>query len=358
LEANIQFYESLTEVLKNSYKNINKKEPLMKYKQFKKMDAIKLPVIGIGTWSMGGTWYEVSEQMCIDTIHASLDHGVNFIDTAPIYGFGTSETIVGKAIKDKKRDEIILATKCGLVWNEKRKVKRNLTKESILKEIDESLGRLKTDYIDLYQCHWPDYDTNVPVSETMEALLHLQEKGKIRFIGLSNFPLRMLEEAQAIGPVASYQGLYNMLEHNPSHYHRIELGYKSRDEILPYCVDNEMYYLPYSPLMQGLLSGKFQMEGNFKQSDDRMSNPKLRGDELLPYLDAVEKLKLFAQTINKPLYEIAINWLAFQDGVGPVICGMNKIEHVEKNSTAAKWSLTQEQFEQIETLLTSSRIDL
>ncbi|KII77120.1 aldo/keto reductase [Vibrio renipiscarius] len=301
----------------------------MKFKQIKDMNA---SAVGFGCWAIGGTWNNVTDDESIRAIKTAIDTGINFFDVAPVYGKGHAETVLGQALKTEKRESIIIATKCGLPWSqdERRKTRKDLTKASIFKEIDDSLTRLQTDYIDLYQVHWPD--PNTPISETADALAELKKQGKIRHVGVSNYSLDMTREMMAGVEVATFQGLYNLLEQNPEHYHNIPLQYRTREEALPFCKAHDMKYLPYSPLMQGLLTGTLMRSGNWDENDDRRNNPKLNGEAFEPYFNCVEELKVLAKEANIPLAHLAIHWLVAQDEVGPVIAGAYTQEQVRDNA--------------------------
>jgi len=327
----------------------------MKYKEFTRMPGEKLPVIGFGCWSIGGEWNNIEDSASIRAIHTAIDLGITFFDTAPVYGKGHSETVLGKAIKGQNRTELFIASKCGLIWDESGEVTVDLSRGSLLKEIDRTLTRLGTDYIDLWQCHWPDTDTHL--EDTIAAMEEIANMGKIRYIGLSNYSLSDLTLADQHGSVASFQGLYNLLEHNPSSYHNIPLSYKAQEEILPYCEKNGQMYLPYSPLFQGLLTGSFQASGNFDEQDKRAENPKLLGDSLAYLLKIVEDLKTFAGDIQKPLAQVAINWLINQPAVGPVIAGLDKKEHAESTVGALEWELTPEMEEEITRILSAYELE-
>lgn len=301
----------------------------MKFKQIKDLNA---SAVGFGCWAIGGTWNNVNDDESIRSIKAAIETGINFFDVAPVYGKGHAETVLGKALKGEKREDIIIATKCGLPWSqdERKKTRKDLTKASIFKEIDDSLTRLQTEYVDLYQVHWPD--PNTPIAETAEALAELKKQGKIRHVGVSNYSLDMTREMMAGVEVATFQGLYNLLEQNPDHYHNIPLQYRAREEALPFCREHDMKYLPYSPLMQGLLTGTFKRSGNFDENDDRRNNPKLNGEAFEPYFNCVEELKVLAHEANIPLAHLAIHWLVAQEEVGPVIAGAHTVEQVRDNA--------------------------
>ena len=327
----------------------------MKYKTFSSLDNDKLPVIGFGCWSIGGEWNNIEDKQSIKAIHAALDLGVNFFDTAPVYGKGHSETIVGRALKGKDRESFFIASKCGLVWDENMHVDVNLSRDSLIKEIDRSLNRLGVDYIDVWQCHWPD--VNIDLKETIEAMEEIKQMGKIRHIGLSNYSTENLKLANSYGKVASFQGLYNMLEHNPSSYHNIPLTYKAKDDILPYCEAHGMMFLPYSPLFQGLLTGSFKASGNFDKHDKRSENPKLSGESLKQFLAIVEELKIFASSIEKPLSQIAVNWLVNQKAIGPVIAGLDNEVYAKDTVASLNWELTPNMQKEIDSILNKYNLD-
>ncbi|WP_375752513.1 aldo/keto reductase [Vibrio sp. HN007] len=296
----------------------------------KTIKDMQASALGFGCWAMGGTWNNVSDKESIDAVHAAIEHGFNFFDVAPVYGLGHAETVLGQALQGIDRTKVIIATKCGLPWDKDNNVTNNLTAKGIFQEVEESLTRLQTEYIDLYQVHWPD--PNTPIAETADALAELKRQGKIRHVGVSNYSLDMTREMMKGVEVATFQGLYNLLEQNPTHYHNIPLQYRAREEALPFCKEHDMKYLPYSPLMQGLLAGVLKRTGNWDEKDDRSNNPKLNGEAFEPYFNCVEELKVLAKEANIPLAHLAIHWLVAQEEVGPVIAGAHKVEQVQKNA--------------------------
>jgi aryl-alcohol dehydrogenase-like predicted oxidoreductase len=185
----------------------------------------------------------------------------------------------------------------------------------------------------------------------MAALLEIQAAGKIRHIGVSNFSVELTGQAMEVGPVASYQGLYNLLERNPDSYHNIPLDYRIENEILPFCLEQGLVFFPYSPLFQGLLTDGFKLSGNFDEHDARAANPKLVGDTFKTYFEISEKLRAFAQEIGKPLSQLAINWLINQPAVTSVICGAQNTAHVEQNVGSVAWELTDEMMARIAEIL-------
>ena len=320
----------------------------MKMKRIARMKEA-LSAVGFGCWAIGGDWNNTTDQASIEAVQRAVDLGVNFFDVAPVYGFGHAEEILGKALKGR-RNKVLIASKCGLVWDQHRNIRNDLTAKNVRREIDDSLRRLQTEYIDLYQLHWPDPQT--PIAETMEALNAIKEAGKIRYIGVSNFSVNLTRQSMEVGTVVSHQGLYNLLERNAESYHRIPLIYRAEREILPFCQKQGMAFLPYSPLFQGLLTGTFQASGNFDDADMRANNPKLTGDGFQVYFEMTEHLKRFAREIGKPLVQIAINWLIRQEAVTSVLCGAQNRQHVEENVASIKWELTEEMVRRIEEILT------
>jgi len=290
--------------------------------------GLQASVIGLGTWVMGGwLWGGANENESLATIREALDLGVNLIDTAPIYGHGLAEELVGKALRASgQRDRVILATKVGLEWDTgKTKVWRNSSRARILKEIRESLHRLETDYVDLYQVHWPD--TKIPFHETMETLLELQQQKIIRFIGVSNFSLPQLQECLAVGPVHSYQPPFNLFER------------KVEQELLPFCLSHHIGTLVYGPLCRGLLSGKYQGHERFSHDDIRASDPKFVQPRFDEYVTCVNRLRPLAQTHGKTIGQLAIRWCLDQSGVTVALCGARSPEQIRENVGAADWLL-------------------
>lgn len=309
---------------------------------------LEVTVIGLGCWAIGGwMWGGTDEEKAIAAIRKAIDVGMTFFDTAPAYGFGLSEEIVGKAIEGR-RDEVILATKCGLNWEhttrqpwfvdeQGNKIYKDLTKESILREAEASLRRLKTDRIDLYQCHWPDEQT--PAEETMEALNLLLEQGKVRAIGVSNFSVAQMGDFRRCVPVHSDQPRYNMLDR------AIEA------EILPYCQENNIGVLAYSPIEQGILTGKVTLDRKLPRGDHRRHRPWFQKKNLKRALGFLEKLKPIAADHRKTLAQLAANWVICQEGVTSALVGARNAEQVVENAGAADWRLTEEELKLIESYL-------
>ena len=320
----------------------------MIYKKVKLIEE-EISSIGIGCWNFGGDWDSSDEANAIKIIHAAIDAGINLFDVAPVYGFGISQRILGKALREGKREKVIIASKCGLLWNKKHETRNNLTKKSILNEIDQSLSRLQTDYIDIYQLHWPD--KNTPIEETVSALEEIKKAGKIRYIGLSNFSKADIERFMSMIEINLLQSLYNMLERNTNSYHNIPLEYKTEKEILPLAKKNGQAFLPYSPLFQGLLTGRFTRGENFSESDIRNANPKLKGDLFNTYYDGTLALSNFANEIGKPLNEVALNWLRQKEEITSIIGGVSSLSQLDKNIHSTTWNLTEDELMHIDKII-------
>ncbi|MGL5950684.1 MAG: aldo/keto reductase [Cetobacterium sp.] len=327
----------------------------MIYKKFKTLGMEPLSAVGYGCWAIGGTWNNTEDEKSVETIRTAIENGINFFDVAPIYGRGHSETVLGMGIKGYDRKKLFIATKCGLVWDEEGNVTKDLTRKSIYREVEASMKRLGTDYLDLLQIHWPF--PGMPLEEAMETMMELKRKGIVRYIGVSNFSKEMTERCMELAEISTHQGLYNMIEHNPKFYHHKVLEYKTKDEILPLCRENGMAFLPYSPIMQGLLTGAFKRENNFDENDDRAKNPKLNGELYIKYYNAVEELKEIAKRLGKPLSQLAINWLIAQPEVGPVICGAQTPDQILENIGSCTWTLDASTLEEIDKILKRYEID-
>jgi aryl-alcohol dehydrogenase-like predicted oxidoreductase len=262
--------------------------------------SLKVSRVAIGTWAIGGwMWGGTDEAESVSTIRAALDHGINVIDTAPVYGFGRSEEIVGKAIAEGHlRSRVLIATKAGLEW-EGRRVFRNASRARILQEVEDSLRRLRTDYIDIYQVHWPD--PLVTIEETAEAMHTLFEQGKIRAIGVSNFSVTQMERFRHVAPLHVLQPPYNLFERS------IEA------DVLPYCRKNRIATFGYGALCRGLLSGRMRQNTAFSGDDLRRTDPKFLEPRFTQYLAAVQRLdRLAQQRFGRHVIQLAIRWLLDQ----------------------------------------------
>ncbi|SMP71646.1 aldo/keto reductase [Anoxynatronum buryatiense] len=318
---------------------------------YKKVGKIKeaISAIGMGCWNFGGQWDTEVGENTIRLVHTAIDQGINLFDVAPIYGYGNAEILLGKSLQGGKRDKVLIASKCGLVWSRQKSVKNDLTKASMLKEIDDSLKRLQTDYIDIYQLHWPDNTT--PIEETVSALEAIEKAGKIRYVGLSNYGPKDVEAFMSMREIHAQQSLYNMLERNTKSYHEIPLDYRTEAEMLPMAAAHEQAFLPYSPLFQGLLTGKFKRGGNFSEKDIRNANPKLKGDAFETYYEGALAAGDFADKIGRPLNEVAFNWLRQQPAVTSIIAGVSSVSQLERNIQSTTWDLTTEELAELNAII-------
>jgi len=288
--------------------------------------SLKVSRIAIGTWAIGGwMWGGTDESESISTIHAAVDHGINFIDTAPVYGFGRSEEIVGKAIAEGRlRSRVLIATKVGLEWRD-GEIFRNSSRDRINHEIEQSLQRLRTDHVDIYQVHWPDPLT--PIEETAEAMCTLHKEGKIRAIGVSNFSIDQMELFRRFAPIHVLQPPYNLFERE------IEA------EILPYCHKNEIAIFGYGALCRGLLSGRMRPDTIFSGDDLRSTDPKFRQPRFSQYLAAVQRLDRLAQDhFGKRVIHLAVRWMLDQ-GITAALWGARHPAQLEPVDELFGWSL-------------------
>ncbi|MCP4254796.1 MAG: aldo/keto reductase [Candidatus Scalindua sp.] len=311
----------------------------MEYKQLGKSD-LNVSVIGYGAWGIGGEpfWSTEGEENSIRSIEKAIDLGINFYDTAPVYGFGYSEELLGKALQSKRKD-VIIATKCGLVWEKKKlkAIRKRATRASISEEIDLSLKRLRTDYIDLYQVHWPDEDT--PIEETMNALLQAQKEGKIRYIGVSNYSVDQMKESLNYGQIVSLQPMYSMLERDVE---------KDR---LPFCIESEIGVICYSPLASGVLTGKYDENTRFKDWRGQGIIGNFTGEVYISHIKKVKQVEKIARRNGKTLAQLAINWLLHQQGVSTAIVGVKTPSHVEQNIDAVGWKIANSDLKEISDIL-------
>lgn len=305
--------------------------------------GLSASVIGLGTWVMGGwLWGGAEDRESLATIRRAIDLGINLIDTAPIYGHGRSEELVGRAVAESgRRSDLILATKVGLEWNsEKTKVWRNSRRARMLSEIEDSLRRLRTSYIDIYQVHWPD--TSTPFEETMDVLLELQRQGKIRHIGVSNFDVPQMERCLKVAPVQVLQPPYNLFER------------EIEEAILPFCRKRRIGTLIYGPLCRGLLSGKYRGHETFSKGDVREMDPKFKEDRLRAYVACVERLRKVAERYQKSVGQLAIRWCLDQPGVTVALCGARRPDQIEENAGGAGWTIAEADREEIEQAVTET----
>ena len=298
--------------------------------------------IALGTWAIGGwMWGGSDDAQSIRTIQSAVDRGITLIDTAPVYGFGHSEEIVGKALAEGgRRGKVAIATKVGLDWKDGKPF-RNASRARIMKEIDDSLRRLKTDVIDLYQVHWPD--PSVPVEETAGALADLRKAGKIRAIGVSNFSPAQMDKFRAVAPLAADQPPYHLFERG------IE-----RD-VLPYCQRNKIVTLAYGALCRGLLAGTMTARTTFTGDDLRRSDPKFQAPRFAQYLKAVAALDQFAQkNYGKRVVHLALRWILDKQGEGFALWGARKPEQLEPLDQVYGWRLDTAAMAKIDKILSNA----
>ena len=283
--------------------------------------GLSVSCVCLGCWQAGGVgWGEVSDQEIEKAIKIAINElDINFVDTADVYGYGHSEEVVGKALKGL-RDKVILATKVGLRWNGKQKSWNDLSRNYILKQIDESLTRLQTEYVDLYQAHWPDSKTSI--EELTDAFETLCEKGKIRWWGVSNFSVEMISKIIDLGAkhFTSVQPPYNLLERS------IE------KDILPFCRKNNISVIVYSPLAMGLLTGKYKEEPKFEGFDWRNLYEYFRGKKFKDALEGIEKITPFKDKYNATYSQIAISWILKTDGITSAIVGFKNENQIRETS--------------------------
>lgn len=313
----------------------------MRYKRVNKIDW-DFSVLGFGCWGASGkgSWTDHGDEEQIQAIRRAIELGVNFYDVAPIYGCGHAEEVLGKAIKGY-RDRIFIATKVGLPWKEDQVGYNDVTADNILREIDNSLKRLDVAYVDLYQVHWPT-DSGVSLEETIKAMKQIKEMGKAKYIGLSNYSISDMEKANEIVDIVSMQGLFNMMEQNADAYHRIPLQYRVTDEVFPMVKREGLAFFPYSPLFQGLLTGKITKDTVFGENDVRIHNPKLQGNQRLKYLSVLDEIRTIDELKDKPLSEIAVNYLVAKPEITSVIATHANASEVEANVKALKWEMSKE----------------
>ncbi|MGB8768572.1 MAG: aldo/keto reductase [Candidatus Korobacteraceae bacterium] len=300
---------------------------------------MKVSRIAQGTWAIGGwMWGGTDESESIRTIHAALDKGINLIDTAPVYGFGVSEEIVGKAIEQKgHREKVCIATKVGLEWHN-GSVSRNSSPDRIRNEVQDSLRRLRTDYIDIYQVHWPDLA--VPIEETARTMQALFKEGLIRAIGVSNYSPEQMDRFMSVSQLHTVQPPYNLFER------QIE-----RD-VLPYVREKHLSAFAYGPLCRGLLTGTMRPDTRFTGDDLRQSDPKFQQPRFTQYLNAVQQLDNLAQKkYGKRVMDLAVRWVLDQPGITAALWGARHPAELDAVAGALDWKLDAETLATIDQIL-------
>jgi len=300
--------------------------------------------VGLGTWAIGGwMWGGTDEEESVKTIHTAVERGIRLIDTAPAYGFGRSEEIVGRAIAEGQlRSRVVIATKVGLEWKD-GKVFRNASHDRILREATDSLRRLKTDYIDIYQVHWRD--PLVPIEETAEAMQTLFDEGKIRAIGVSNFSVAQIERFRRIAQLHVVQPPYNLFER------------EIENQLLPFCQRSDLATLTYGALCRSLLSGKLQEDAHFDGDDLRLTDPKFQQPRFAQYLAAVRRLDQFARDdYGKRVIHLAVRWLLDQ-GATTALWGARHPGQLQPIDEVFGWSLDPAAKAEIDRILRESITD-
>jgi Predicted oxidoreductases (related to aryl-alcohol dehydrogenases) len=304
--------------------------------------GIEVSPIAFGTWQLGGDWGNFDESEAINAIRKAHELGINLFDTAQGYGFGASERLLSKALRDEidnRRDEVVLATKGGLRMTDDGLV-RDASPEWLRSGVDASIGALGTDYIDVYQVHWPDPKT--PFAETAGALSELVDEGKIRHIGVSNFDASQMDEFSRTRPVETLQPPYHLFRRD------IEA------EILPYAREHDIGVLVYGPLAHGLLSGTMSEETSLAEDDWRSRNPIFQGEEFRRHLEKVADLKRFAEELGTSVSQLAIAWTLANPAVHVAIVGARREQHIEDAIRAADLELDASHLERIDEIMSGA----
>jgi len=311
----------------------------MQTKQLGNSDLLLSP-LGIGAWAIGGpgwafSWSSQDDRDSVKAIHAALDAGMNWIDTAAVYGLGHSEVIIAQALKDYAGNRPYVFTKCGRNWNEDRQIQKDLRADSIRQECEDSLRRLQVETIDLLQIHWPEPDEFV--EEAWATLAALQKAGKVRWIGVSNFNVEQLERAQAIAPVTSLQPPYSLVRP------------EAESAILPHALKNNIGVLAYSPMGSGLLTGAMTRDrvANLPQDDWRVRNPHFQEPLLTKNLAIAEKLTEIASRHGRTTGEAALAWVLNHPAITAAIVGIRTPEQVAGIQGAMEFRLSESEIAEL-----------
>jgi aryl-alcohol dehydrogenase-like predicted oxidoreductase len=306
---------------------------------------LHLSPLGIGAWAMGGagwafSWSHQDDDASISAIHAALDAGMNWIDTAAVYGLGHSEEVVARALKGRANRPYVF-TKCARIWDENRQIGKSLKADSVRRELEASLRRLKVDVIDLYQIHWPEPDEEV--EEGWATLARLKEEGKVRWMGVSNFSLDQLKRAQAIFPITSLQPPYSLIRR------------EVEEAVLPYCAEHNIGVIAYAPMGSGLLTGAMTRErlANLPEDDWRRRGPQFQEPLVTRNLKIVGKLKEIASRHHRSAGEAAIAWVLRNSVVTGAIVGVRSREQVAGVIGAMDFRLSENEINEINTFANS-----
>ena len=302
----------------------------MEYRNFGSTD-LETSVIGFGTFELNGEYGAIDDDEVVKAMYRGLDLGVNCIDCAPIYGFGHAEEVVGRALAGPRRREVMLLTKCGIRWAEGGKRVWDGSRESILKEIDESLRRLQTDYVDLYLVHYPPSRLSTPLEDTIGALEEIRRSGKARYIGVSNYSLDDLKGSLGLATITTNQVVFNLFD-------------RRNGEGTEYAGSNGVGVMTHGSLSSGLLAGTFTKDTVFEENDWRRSGmvrglPLMKGENFAKNLEVVEELKEVASSLGKTLPQLAVNWVLGNPGVTVALTGCRNTREIEENVGAAGWKL-------------------
>ena len=319
--------------------------------------GLKVSVIGFGAWAIGGwMWGGTDQKDALAAVQEAIEAGITTIDTAPVYGFGLSEEIVGEAIKGK-RNKVQILTKYGLRWDTQKghhyfdtqdaqgrpiELHRYAGKKDVIQECENSLKRLGTDYIDLYQIHWPDPTT--PIEETMLVVEKLIQDGKVRAAGVCNYSVEQMELAEKVLVLSSGQIPYSMVNRG------------AEKELIPYCIKNNKGVIAYSPLQRGLLTGKIGMNHEFAPGDHRPSTPFFKPENRRKILSVLEKIRPLADAHGATLAQLAIVWTIYRPGITAALVGARNPGQVRENVRAADIEVTHDEIQRINELL--ERLDL
>ena len=313
--------------------------------EFFTLNSAQVSGIGLGTWAIGGSeWGAVSEADAIATCLAIFDHGINLIDTAPIYGHGRSEELIGRALREHgRREDFYIATKAGLEWSD-RGVFANSSPDRLRQEFEDSLRRLGTDYVDLYQIHWPD--TTIPVERAAEVLRELFDAGRIRAVGVSNFPAEQMDAFAKIVPLHSNQPPYNLFERE------IDSG------TLPYCENHGVAVLTYSSLCRSLLAGRLKADTPIPEGDIRREDPKFQPPRFAQYLKAVDQLDAFAhEHYGRRVLHLAVRWVLDRPGISAALWGAKRPEQLAPIPDVLGWKLDTAAMQEIDRIVAACVTD-
>ncbi len=313
----------------------------MEYRKLGTSD-LSISTIGFGCWAMGKTWWgdDVVDEDSIAAVKTALGHGVNFYDTAQAYGCGHSERILGQALADVPRDQVIIATKTGLNWDTDEHIFNDSSPEFVLRSCDDSLQRLGVDYLDLLQVHWPD--PKVPLPETAAAMRKLFEAGKIRAVGVSNYSVGQMREFMSVCPLHSLQPPFSLLNRG------IEA------EILPFCREHNVGVLAYSPMSRGLLTGKYDEKATFPATDGRSGDGLWQGERLQRNLSAVRELQALAATHQKTVAQLALAWVLSQPGLTCALAGAKRSHQIAETTQASGWQLDAETLAKVDEIVAAN----